>query len=262
MAQNPNTNKSMAFFYPVIIYFLVIAVMNQMILPALPFDAVVSQGLTSLVAGIVIYIFFIWKDLAGDHEQKKRLICLAPVHADTGKGMLIAVLWLGCAGIVMNNLIAVSGLQQLSGSYQQVEQAFYSSDLFKEVIVLGIVTPLAEELLYRYAVFQRLRESFGAATAIAGSALIFAVLHMNLVQAVYAFVLGLLLAVLMERYDDVRVPFIGHATANLIAIFRGETDFLAWMEDGKPLFLPATIVLLVVVILIAGYYIKSCKKDR
>ena len=253
----------MAFFYPVIAYFLVIAVMNQMVLPLLPFDAVVCQGLTSFVAAVVIYLFFVYREQKGAaHEEMRQRVCLMPVHVDTCKGILLAVIWLACAGIAMNNLIAASGLQQVSDSYQQVEQAFYSSDLLREILVLGIVTPFAEELLYRYTVFKRLRESYGAGTAVLGSTLIFAVLHMNIVQIIYAFVLGLLLALLMEVYQDMRVPFFGHATANIIALFRGETGFLSWMKIGEPLFWPATIILLLVTVLIAGYYIKTCKNNR
>ena len=131
-----------------------------------------------------------------------------------------------------------------------------------ELLVLGIITPFTEELLYRYAVFRRLRGNYGAWTAIFGSTLIFAVLHMNIVQIIYAFVLGLLLALLMERYQDMRVPFAGHAAANIIAVLRGETGFLSWMKQGNPLFVPVTVVLAVVTIILAGYCIKSCKNEK
>lgn len=263
MAQNQNTTKSMAFFYPVISYFLVIAIMNQMILPLLPFDAVVCQGLTSLAAAVVIYLLFIYREQKGDGaDREASRVCLMPLHADTCRGILLAIVWLACAGIAMNNLIAMSGLQQISNSYQQVEQAFYSSDILREILALGIVTPFAEELLYRYVVFRRLRESYGAGSAVLGSTLVFAVLHMNVVQIIYAFVLGLLLALLMEVYQDMRVPFLGHVTANIIAILRGETRFLSWMQIGEPLFLPATVILSLVTVLIAGYYIKTCKNNE
>ena len=85
---------------------------------------------------------------------------------------------------------------------------------------------------------------------------------MNLVQIIYAFVLGLLLALLMERYQDMRVPFAGHAAANIIAVLRGETGFLSWLKQGNPLFVPVTVVLAVVTIILAGYCVKSCKNEK
>lgn len=260
MAQGTGTNKNMTFFYPLIVYFVVFAIMNQAVLPMLPLDAVMGQGLTSFAAGAVVYICFVAAKRGND--GKRRLIYLAPVKRSACIGCAVAVLWLGCAGVAMNNVIAAVGLQQLSDSYQQVEQAFYSSDLLCEIVALGVIAPLAEELLYRQLVFYRLRESYGRLTAVVASALIFGVLHMNLVQTVYAFVLGLLLALLMERYQDVRVPLLGHMAANIIAILRGETGFLSWLTLGRPLFVPVTAVLLLVTVAIAGYYIKSCKNDR
>ena len=250
----------MAFFYPVIVYFVIFSIMNQAVLPMLPLDAVMGQALTSFAAGAAVYLWFV----AGERKTDGvgRLVYLAPVKKSSCIGGVIAILWLGCAGVAMNNVIAAIGLQELSGSYQQVEQAFYSSDLLREMIALGVITPLAEELLYRYVVFRRLRESYGRMTAIVGSALIFGILHMNIVQTVYAFVLGLLLALLMETYQDVRVPFLGHVSANIIAILRGETKFLSWLTLGEPLFVPVTVLLLAVTAVIAGYYIKSCKNTR
>ena len=85
---------------------------------------------------------------------------------------------------------------------------------------------------------------------------------MNIVQTVYAFVLGLLLALLMENYQDVRVPLLGHIAANIIAILRGETEWLSWLTLGEPLFVPVTVILLAVTVVIAGYYIKSCKNTK
>ena len=49
---------------------------------------------------------------------------------------------------------------------------------------------------------------------VALSALLFAVLHGNLVQGVYAFVLGVYFAWLMERYGSIKVPILGHMSAN------------------------------------------------
>lgn len=260
MAQSMNTNRNMTFFYPLIVYFVVFAIMNQAVLPMLPLDAVMGQALTSFVAGTVVYICFIAAKRGSD--GRRQLVYLAPVKKSACIGGVIAILWLGCAGVAMNNVIAAMGLQQISDSYQQVEQAFYSSDLLREIIGLGVITPLAEELLYRQLVFYRLRESYGRLTAIAASALIFGVLHMNIVQTVYAFVLGLLLALLMENYQDVRVPLLGHIAANIIAILRGETEWLSWLTLGEPLFVPVTVILLAVTVVIAGYYIKSCKNTK
>ena len=269
MSENKKQNQIMqkntqawSVVYPIFLYFAVCQIVN-LLLGLLPFateiDAVKRQGLGSLAGFVVLYICFVHRRVAGKESGKK--LFADPVTARLTVGMVTAVCMLGCAGIAMNNLLALTELRQFSDSYQTVEQAFYSSSLGWEILALGIITPVAEELLYRYIVFYNLRDWLGRTMAIVGSALIFGLLHMNIVQTVYAFVLGLLLGILMEAYQDVRVAVCGHIVANIISLLRGETGFLAWMQPGNGLFVPVTLGLLAVVVLLAGLHIRTFKKE-
>ena len=65
----------------------------------------------------------------------------------------------------------------------------------------------------------------------------------------------------MEAYQDVRVAVCGHIVANIISLLRGETGFLAWMQPGNGLFVPVTLGLLAVVVLLAGLNIRTFKKE-
>lgn len=260
---NHNENhKALSIVYPIFAYFFVCQIVNMVVgmLPvAAQIDAVKRQGLGSLLAFIVLYIWFVHGKAAQSGEKKK--VFMASVSGRLAAGMLMAVLLLGCAGIAMNNVLALTGLKQLSGSYQTVEQAFYSSSLGWEILSLGIITPVAEELLYRDIVFFRLRDMLGRSGAVVGSALIFGLIHLNIVQTIYACALGLLLGVLMEYYQDVRVAMCGHIAANILSLLRGETGFLAWMKPGSALFVPVTFGLLAVTMVIAGLYIRTFKKE-
>ncbi len=246
-----------AFFYPIMVYYLVIAVLNLVLVPYLSahaVDAVQQQALLSLAAGVVLYLAFCARG-------ESRRILTAPVSRESGCGAVLAVLLLSCAGIAMNDLIALTPLVEQSEGYQTVEQAFYSSGLGWEILALGLIAPVVEELLYRELVQTRLRAAFGQSAAVLGSALIFGILHMNTVQALYSAVLGLLLALLMERYHDVRVPMLGHIAANLWALFRGETELFTWLEKGEPLFYPVTLACLVVTVYLAGYCLHGIRKS-
>ena len=85
---------------------------------------------------------------------------------------------------------------------------------------------------------------------------------MNIVQTVYACALGLVLGILVEYYQDVRVAMCGHIAANVLSLLRGETGFLAGLQPGSTWFLPVTGILLAVVVLVAGVYIKKFKNSR
>lgn len=259
----PKSDRSaLAVIYPVFAYFAICQVVGLLI-GMLPFaaqiDDVKRQGIGSLVAFAVLYLYFVRGQSVGN-EEKKRLLTAA-LSGKTVAGMVLAACITGCAGIAMNNLLALTGLRQMSQSYQNVEQAFYSSGLGWEIVALGIITPVAEELLYRYIVFYKLRSWQGAATAIVGSALIFGLMHMNIVQTIYGSVIGLLLGILMEYYQDVRVVMCGHAMANILSLLRGETDFLDWLRIGHPWFVPVTVLLLALVVVIAGLFARTFKND-
>lgn len=247
--------------YPVFLYFAVCQIVN-LLLFALPFavsaDAVKRQGLGSFCGMIVLYLCFVKGNSSGSERKK---IIFAPIDKKLVKGIFCAVLLLGGAGVALNNMIALTNLKQMSETYQSVEQAFYSSGFGWEILVLGMLTPMAEELLYRYIVFYHLRNWMGRAAAVIGSAFIFGLIHMNVVQGIYAFLLGLLLGLLMEYYQDVRVAIIGHMSANVLALFRGETDLFSWFVLGEPLYVPGTVLLVGCTLLAGLYYIIRLKKQ-
>lgn len=266
-----NERKALAVIYPVFAYFAICQVVGLLI-GMLPFsgliDDVKRQGIGSLVAFVVLYLYFVRGQLVGSEAKtcnregtEQIRLLLTSLSGKAVAGMVLAACVTGCAGIAMNNLLALTGIRQMSQSYQNVEQAFYSSGLGWELLALGIITPVAEELLYRYIVFYKLRRWQGPVTAIAGSALIFGVMHMNIVQIIYGSVIGLLLGILMEYYQDVRVVMCGHAMANILSLLRGETDFLAWLRIGHPWFVPVTVLLLALVVVIAGLLARTFKND-
>lgn len=172
-------------------------------------------------------------------------------------GCLIAALMLGCGSFALNNLIAMTDLMQRSSGYQFVRKSFYSSGLFWEIAVLCILTPVTEELLYRSIVFSELRGWLGRWGAIFGSALFFGVMHMNMVQMIYASCLGLLLAVLAECYGDIRAAMCGHIAANLLSVLRTELGLFTGLEKGSAAFWAATAGALFAALALAVWSVKK-----
>lgn len=172
-------------------------------------------------------------------------------------GCLAAAIMLGCGSFALNNLIAMTDLMQRSSGYQFVQKSFYSSGLFWEIAVLCVLTPVTEELLYRSIVFSELRGWLGRWGAIFGSALLFGAMHMNLVQMIYAFGLGFLLGILMERYGDVRIAMCGHIAANLLSVLRSEMGLLTGLEKGSAAFWAATTGTLFIALALTAWCAKK-----
>ena len=174
-------------------------------------------------------------------------------------------------GVALNNLLILSGLQEISQGYQEINRQLFSGGILFELLGACLLTPFLEELLYRGVVYGRLcdlmildneektsqgkkRERVSRMLAMVISALLFGVLHMNLVQFIYAALLGVLLAWFVEKAGHFYGAFLAHMGANLMAVLRVETPMFSWMKQGEASFYAATAaaaaagVLLVVVV--------------
>lgn len=215
--------------YPVGFYYVVSSVaflFEGMLLGNGNETYMLRQTLCACITIPFLYFSFYRKDLqlekiVMDGKEKD-------TATDVMKMICYAIVGTGALGIACNNLIAMTPLMQVSAGYQETNQAFFSGGIVFEILGSGFLIPIAEEMLFRGIVFKRLRIWAGARIAIGGSALFFALIHVNLVQFLYAGILGCFLAFLMEKSGKLYVPVLGHVTANLIAIVRAETGWLSF----------------------------------
>lgn len=82
-----------------------------------------------------------------------------------------------------------------------------------------IAAPIAEEMLIRGVLYNGIRNAAGWKTAVVFSALLWAVMHMDLRQGAAAFLMGLLLAFLYEMYDSLYLTIAIHMVNNIIYFF-------------------------------------------
>ncbi len=141
-----------------------------------------------------------------------------PPQRPVAKSLILLILLGVMAGISGNLLINLTGLPEMSESFRETGGRLTDSPLLMQVIGMVIVIPLCEELIYRGFVYRILREELHVFPAALLSSFLFAALHGNPVQGIYAFVLGLILALLYEKYQLVCGVFAVHAAANLTAV--------------------------------------------
>lgn len=83
------------------------------------------------------------------------------------------------------------------------------------VVLAAIIAPITEELIFRAGLFRYLRTRIPHWLALTLPALVFALLHGNLVAFVPLFALGVFFALAYERTGRIAVPMIAHALFNL-----------------------------------------------
>lgn len=161
------------------------------------------------------------------------------------------------ACILFNNLMNLSGLM---GVYQQtadeLSDAFYQGHLAVEILGVGFLVPVTEELVFRGLTMTRMEEYWGKRNAVLLSAFVFAVIHGNFLQGLYTLPLGLMLGYVYAKYRSMAAPILFHVAANFVSVTASELGYLDFMADSEPLYWGITMGIGVVV-LAALYVIQN-----
>ncbi len=119
------------------------------------------------------------------------------------------------SAVGLNALLALTGIVQSSDTYQEVAKQQYSVAFGAGALLFGLLSPVAEEIVFRGLIFNRLRRYFGTAVAVVVSGVLFGLYHGNLVQGVYGGCMGMLMAYVYLRMRSFFYPCLFHAAANL-----------------------------------------------
>ena len=94
---------------------------------------------------------------------------------------------------------------------------------FLNLLLLGIMPAICEELVFRGMIFQGLKERFKPFTSVILTALLFALMHQNIIQFIYPLILGFVLTVVMDKTNNLIYPMLIHFFNNFTTI---TLDFL------------------------------------
>ena len=124
-----------------------------------------------------------------------------------------------------------------SQSYSEVASAQYSCQIAVGLVVYCLIAPLAEELLFRGIIFTSFRQYTPIFVAILASGVIFGIYHGNIVQGIYAFIFGCLMALGYEYYGVFWAAVIMHSLQNLISylgtyLFMNNRFIVSWPFVG------------------------------
>ena len=145
---------------------------------------------------------------------RKRKACGAEERGGEREALLLVLLAVAaCAFCVFGNaLIQAMGLNS--------DSVFAMQPIYNEIpfpfllLLFAGFTPFAEEFVFRGLVYTGLRRRFPPLLSVLASAACFGLYHGELIQGIYAFCMGLLLGLSMERSGDIRMPWLLHGLAN------------------------------------------------
>lgn len=140
------------------------------------------------------------------------------------KGFILLIPLGICMCLGITKLVTIFPLDNIIGSYEEVIDSYKQSSIGFRALVLCILVPIAEELVYRGMFYKRLKEYFETTIAAYIAAIVFGVAHMNLVQGLYAFLCALILIYVYEKYKTILAPILLHIVVNTMALVSGEFE--------------------------------------
>jgi len=229
-------------WYPLLAYLCMIDVVSLVAAAGVDFCGGRELICTMLAAVIMTVLLFApYRKLAGSMQV---------ISCNRYKAVTLVILVGITACLLFNYLFILLGFT--SAAYQQAQAMLYAPDPMIQFLAIGIFIPFTEELVFRGFGFWRMRRICTFTQAAIFSALCFGAFHGNIVQGVYGFCLGFILAWVFEVYHGIWAPALLHMTANITSLL------LTWLMPGSGVdagYLPAlAVVLLSGVLMLFGIY--------
>lgn len=209
-----------------------------------------------LTAAMILYLFY-----RKDQMHRKE------GFSGTGKAFVWAppVIWFSviilaiATGQFLNDLINGLHLNDLFTGYSEVsEQAFSGQPVGLMILVVGIIGPICEELMFRGIVFHRLKDWVKPQVAIVISALLFGIYHGNVVQFFYATCMGVMLAIIYDKTGTLWISIVAHIAANLWSLFGSSFWSSLWQQI--PAGMLCSIMIEILLCVIPTYWLFGYKR--
>ncbi len=132
--------------------------------------------------------------------------------------------------IVFIIALSLFDINDIISEYNTGMNSLIGNDLMIDILALGIIVPVCEELIFRGLIFNRMRSIMKESNAIIFSAVVFGLLHTVDIQIFYTIILGYILAYAYSKYENILIPIIIHMIFNLmnfVSMIDGVVDFSA-----------------------------------
>ncbi len=167
----------------------------------------------ALIGDIITLLLIALIFLASDYGIKDRInIKKIPIK----EYLNIFVLGIGVTIL----LLFLSGiLTKLIPSYSEISNQLATARVsVLQLIITIVLIPIYEEIFYRGIIFGYLKKEFNIIVSVIVQALVFGFMHLNLVQGIYTFIFGIVLALVYMYSNSILGNITVHITFNLLGI--------------------------------------------
>lgn len=211
--------------YPLVFFFLCLVISTIVVLiifgavyGGLPIEVMLRQfPVTAILVNIIFYgvtiltQFRVYKrDGLRFGERKLRW-----------KWFIIVLSLIGAAvlSLILNVLIMNSPLPEMFSGYDDASSiTFEGQNPILVILSTVILAPIAEELIFRGLMYDRMKRYLGIPASVILTSLAFGVYHGTVIQFIYASAIGVMFALYYEKSGSLIMPIAAHAVMNALAV--------------------------------------------
>ena len=125
-----------------------------------------------------------------------------------------------CFAFTVSMLLALLPIpEELLSTYSSTVTEGTSGTPLEKLLSIAFVAPIAEELLFRGAIYGSFKRTSRPIIAIAASCALFGLMHQDPIWIIYAFLMGLGLTLGLDAYGTLLAPIMLHMGFNLAGYF-------------------------------------------
>jgi uncharacterized protein len=168
-------------------------------------------SVVSFLVAVIITLILLRKEKSGSADRNA-----------TGFGMTIIWIIIGFFGAYFGQIIAgmieiyVLNIRQGSQNTANILDAIQSVPAF--VVIVVVFAPILEEIIFRKIIFGEIYKRTNFFVAVLISALLFGIVHGDLLHLLQYFVMGVVFATLYVQTKRIIVPIITHGLMNLMVV--------------------------------------------
>lgn len=176
------------------------------IVSALIYNALGHSNIDNFINNYLLYILVIYYLIVIIYLYKKNKL----QEKNFSKHKIFPLISLGISLSVLLNMIIFK---------INPPQTVNAISIPMAIMTTGIIGPIYEEILFRYLLYNRLKNIYQYKKALLITTVIFALTHLNPIKILYAFILGLTFNYIYEKENNILAPILIHTSANIMSIF-------------------------------------------
>ncbi len=216
-----------------------------------------GSGLLMWVSAVTAILSFIWCVILYNRSSwRVKGINYREVFSASN---MLGILSCGVGGCILLTLLltlAQSLFPSAFAGYAQHMSNFDVSTSSITLIYVVVIGPISEETIFRGAIFDRFHLGYKFFIANILQALLFGIYHFNLVQGIYAFLLGLLLGMIVYATGSILASIVTHM------LFNATSYVLPYILTDNSQVIRIVVLALIGLTIFAGlrYFINICRE--